>query len=165
MTTRIRRIGTTSRYLSDYFIVRFFMLAAGPSEKPLDPDAERLNRIREQGYKILVIDDDDDFRKSFCFKLRRKYKAEVEDVVSGEEGVKKMSDGHRYDFIFTDIMMPAGMSGVEAYHKLREIDAETPIVIMSAYSDSEGWKEAQQLGVPLLHKPISDGQLDRILDA
>lgn len=164
MTTRRRRMRTTSHYFGDYLIVRFLMQEAGLGEMLPDQETERLNRIREQSYKILVIDDDDKFRKSFCFKLKRKYKAEVEDVVSGEEGVKKLSDGHRYDFIFTDVMMP-GITGVETYHRLREIDAEIPIVIMSAYSDSEEWKKAQQLNVPLLHKPISDGQLDKILDA
>jgi CheY-like chemotaxis protein len=155
---------TTSRYLLKYSIVRFFLLAMSSGESSLADDSARINKIREQQYKILVIDDDDDFRKSFCFKLKRKYKAQVEDAVSGEAGIEKLIKGNSYDFIFTDIMMP-GMTGIEAYHKLREIDDQIPIVIMSAYSDSNEWKKAQDLNVPLLHKPISEDQLIKTLGA
>jgi two-component system nitrogen regulation response regulator GlnG len=132
--------------------------------KPIRSDSEKINAIRNKEYKILVIDDDDGFRKSFCFKLKRKYKAQVDDVDSGKAGIEKLSDGNTYDFIFTDIMMP-GMTGIEAYHELREIDGKIPIIIMSAYSDSNEWKEAQEVDVPLLHKPISDDQLIKILGA
>jgi len=143
-------------------MIRFLLLLKGPSKDTPITEAALINNIRERTYRILIIDDDDDFRKSFCFKLKRKYKAQVEDVISGEAGVAKLADGNSYDFIFTDIMMP-GITGIEAYHKLREIDGNVPIVVMSAYSDSDGWKQAQELGVPLLHKPIAEDQLIKIL--
>jgi len=166
VTTRRLPNKTTLRYLLRHRIGQFFLLAMGAGENFLADNAARIGRIREQGYKILVIDDDDDFRKSFCFKLKRKYKAHVEEVVSGEAGIEKLSEGNSYDFIFTDIMMPPGISGIETYHKLRKLDGHIRIVIMSAYSDSDDWKRAQELAdVPLLHKPIPEEQLITILGA
>jgi len=154
-----------NHYLLKYSIVRFFLMALDSGVDRADSDVGKLiQKIREREYRILVIDDDDSFRKSFCFKLKRKYKAQVIDEISGEAGIANLSKGNLYDFIFTDIMMP-GMTGIEAYHKLREIDGVIPIVVMSAYSDSEEWKRAQDLGVPLLHKPIAEDQLIRILGA
>jgi CheY-like chemotaxis protein len=161
----IRRLPnkTRNRYLWKHPLVRFFLLALSSGQPPFTSDAEMVSKIREREYKILVIDDDDDFRKSFCFKLKRKYKAQVEDVGAGKAGIKKLSDGNSYDFIFTDIMMP-GMTGIEVYHKLREIDAKIRIIIMSAYSDSDEWKKAQELAdVPLLHKPIPEDRLIKVL--
>jgi CheY-like chemotaxis protein len=153
------------RLFLEYSIVRFFLLAMDSGSNLTTGDASLINEIRGHEYRILVIDDDKDFRKSFCFKLKRKYKAQVEDVGSGEAGVEKLRIGNSYDFIFTDIMMD-GMTGIETYFELRKINGEVRIVLMSAYSDSKDWEKAQELkDVPLLHKPISDDQLVKVLGA
>lgn len=126
-------------------------------------ESSAIDEIRRKELRILLIDDDDDFRKSFCFKLKRKYKVKVEDVNSGKAGIDKLRLRKEYDLIFTDIMMPE-MTGIDTYHELRKIDANIPIVIMSAYSDSDEWKRAQDLkDISLLHKPIPDEALIKIL--
>jgi CheY-like chemotaxis protein len=146
-----------------YAVTRFLLSAINLGGGLSTAGASTVNEIRKKEFKILVIDDDDEFRKSLCFKLNRKYKAQVEDVNSGELAIKKLTDGNSYDFIFTDIMMP-GMTGIETYHEIQKIDAVMRIVIMSAYSDSEEWQKAQELkDVTLLHKPIPDDALIKIL--
>lgn len=141
-----------------------FSLSAMSSLSGLDaPDISLIKKIASNKYKILVIDDDDKFRRSFCFKLRRIFNAQVDDANSGRSGVEKVKGGGVYDFIFTDIMMPE-MTGIETYRILRTINVEMPIVMMSAYSDSEEWKNAQSLeDVSLLHKPIPVTALIRVL--
>lgn len=154
---------TRRRYFVGNTIFRFLLFAAGEKGGADIAEALAMIQIRAKAYKILVIDDDDSFRKSFCFKLRRKFKARVEDVNSGRAAVEKVLAGNSYDLIFTDIMM-AGMTGIETYRALREVDAAIRIVIMSAYSDSEEWKKAQELkDTALLHKPIPDDVLIAIL--
>jgi CheY-like chemotaxis protein len=128
-----------------------------------DTISDNINSIINRQYKILVIDDDQDFRKSLCFKLKRKYRAHVEDVDSGKAGIEKLEEGRSYDFVFTDIMMPE-MTGIDVYHALRRINADIRIVIMSAYSDSAEWANAQALeDVALLHKPIPEDKLIELL--
>lgn len=157
---------TRNRYLLGHAIARFLLLAMNSENNSDNADnaaTSIVNEIRKKEYKILVIDDDDEFRKSFCFKLKRKYGAHVENVNSGRLGIKRLREGNSYDFIFTDIMMPE-MTGIETYHELRKMDAKVQIVIMSAYSDSEEWNKAQELeNVALLHKPIPDDALIQIL--
>jgi len=149
-------------YLAQYVIVRFCMSLTSAKRGSDPADSSAIDEIRKKEYRILVIDDDDDFRKSFCFKLKRKFRAKVEDVNSGKAGIDKLRKLNDYDFIFTDIMMPE-MTGIDTHHELRKIDANIPIVIMSAYSDSEEWKKAQELeDVSLLHKPIPDEALIKV---
>ena len=122
-----------------------------------------VEEIRLKQLRILVIDDDDGFRKSLCFKLKRKFNAQVEDVNSGILGIDKLKTGNQYDLILTDIMMPE-MTGIETYYEIRKIDSEIKIAVMSAYSSSEEWKKAQELkDVTLLHKPFSDEDLIRVI--
>lgn len=152
--SRIKR-----RYLAEFTIVRFFLLAQDAHGSQGADDDFLINEIRKMRYRVLVIDDNEKFRKAFCFKLKRVFNAVVDDVNSGEAGINKLRSDS-YDLIITDIMMPPGMSGIETYHAVRKIEVITRIVLMSAYSDSDEWKEAQDLhDVTLLHKPFTDAAL------
>lgn len=147
----------------EHSFVRLFLLAMNSGGGSVTAGDPTINEIRKKEYKILIIDDDDGFRDSLRFKLSRIFKAWVEDVNSGKSGIEKLGAGNSYDFIFTDIMMPE-MTGIEAYYELRKIDAGIPIVMMSAYSDSDEWNKAQNLkDITLIHKPIAVEMLIKVL--
>lgn len=124
--------------------------------------SELVEKIREKHFKILVVDDEDGFRKSFCFKLRRKYLAQVDDVNSGSLAIAAVMRGETYDLVFSDIMMP-GLKGTDTFEELQRLDQNLRVILMSAYSDSDEWKRAEELGAELLHKPIDDDLLIKIL--
>ncbi len=149
------------RLLRSTFLRLLVVANAGAGESREGSDAV-IDKIRAKGLRILVVDDDDRFRTSFCFKLKRKYAVQVEGVNSGMSAIAAIRDGKSFDLIFTDIMMP-GMTGIETYNELMRMNPALKIAVMSAYSDSEEWKNAQQLGATLLHKPILDDVLMRIL--
>lgn len=150
---------TKRRYLAEITIVRFFLLAQDAHGGEGEGDDFLISEIRKMRYRVLVIDDNDKFRRAFCFKLKRIFNAAVDDVNSGEAAIDKLQTDN-YDLIITDIMMPPGMSGIETYHEVRKIEVSTRVVMMSAYSDSDEWKQAQDLhDVTLLHKPFHDAAL------
>lgn len=123
----------------------------------------RIDEIRKKRLKILIIDDDDRFRNSLCFKLARIYNAEVDGVNRGGKGIERIKAGNRYDLIFTDIMMPQ-MTGIETYSEIRKIDERIPIVLMSAYSSSTEWQKALELrDTTLLSKPVPNDDLIEVL--
>lgn len=125
-------------------------------------NSDLVEKIREKHFRILVIDDEDGFRKSLCFLLRRKYSAQVDDVNSGSLAVAAIMRGETYDLVFSDIMMP-GMTGTDVFEQLQRIDQNLRVVLMSAFSDSDEWERAEKLGAQLLHKPIDDDLLIKIL--
>jgi CheY-like chemotaxis protein len=143
-------------------VLPFFVFASAAAGSGQAANDEVIDKIRRKGFRILVIDDDDRFRNSFCFKLKRKYAVQVQSVNSGMSAIAAIQDGKSFDLIFTDIMMP-GMTGVETYNELIRLNPALKIVVMSAYSDSDEWKKAQELGAILIHKPIPDDVLIRIL--
>lgn len=82
----------------------------------------------------------------FCEKL---YVAS--DGAEGLEIFKSKSP----QIIVTDIVL-AGMSGMEMSEKIREIDEEVPIILMSAHNDLEYYKQALELKIDgYLIKPIN----------
>ena len=80
--------------------------------------------------RVLVADDEEDFRYLMTFWLQSKGYT-VLTATNGKEAValiKKESP----DIVFMDLNMPV-MDGVQAIKKIREVDAELPIIVISAY--------------------------------
>jgi len=64
---------------------------------------------------------------------------------SGEEGLE-MFRGGGHDLVITDITMP-GMDGLEMAEAIRNDSPQTPIVVLSAYSDKEKLLGAIDAGI------------------
>lgn len=118
--------------------------------------------IRDRHLRILIVDDKPRWRRSMSHNLRSLYNAEVKAVASGQEAVETLGAGESFDIIFLDLMMP-DMSGTQTYKKLKNIDANCPIVMMSAYTDDKEWAKAEHLHVELLSKPIQEDALEEVL--
>ena len=67
------------------------------------------------------------------------------------------------NIIITDIRMP-GMNGLEFISRVREISADTEIIVISAYADFTFVKEAMALGcAAYLLKPVDEAELESAL--
>lgn len=92
---------------------------------------------------ILIVDDDSRLRKSFS-KLLSEEGYAVRTAESGEVGLEEVSRAVP-DLVIMDIRMP-GMSGMEAFKAIREIDPKLPVIIMTAFGTTETAIEATKLG-------------------
>jgi CheY-like chemotaxis protein len=68
---------------------------------------------------------------------------------SAKEALERLSGEQRPAAIFTDIVMPGGISGVELARRVRARFPELPILLTSGYSE----QVADEHGFPLLQKP------------
>jgi DNA-binding response OmpR family regulator len=100
---------------------------------------------------ILVVDDHFEmleFLRSMLELTNRNYR--VLGVPSAEEGLlelrRRTRQGEPFDLLITDVRLP-GMSGFELARKVRELRADLPIMIITAYASAQGRKEAEQLSV------------------
>lgn len=106
---------------------------------------------------VLYVEDQLDIQEEFVDILEL-YVDEIHTASNGQEGLDQFQKSLP-DIIITDIQMPL-MSGLEMVKKIREIDQEIPIIITSAFEDSEYLLEAIGLGVEYyLLKPV---MLDRL---
>ncbi|MBF0202169.1 MAG: response regulator, partial [Desulfamplus sp.] len=73
---------------------------------------------------ILVIDDDDQLRISFC-KLLREEQYEVIGAASGEAGIEVVRE-RVLDLVILDMRLP-GINGMETFQRIKEMDAKLPV--------------------------------------
>jgi two-component system response regulator (stage 0 sporulation protein F) len=94
--------------------------------------------MEKQKIKILVVDDEADFRQILKFWLESKGYAVVT-ADNGEDSLKKTKEENP-DLIFMDLRMPV-MDGVEAIKRIREFNQEVPIIVISAFVEDPKVKE------------------------
>jgi two-component system cell cycle response regulator CpdR len=78
--------------------------------------------------RILLIDDDVDFRTMLRRRLERAGYA-VTEAGNGQEGLKQLNESS-VDLVLTDIIMP-DMEGVEAVMHLKRTRPELKVIVMS----------------------------------
>ncbi|HVT19226.1 MAG TPA: response regulator [Thermoanaerobaculia bacterium] len=119
-----------------------------------------ISKIRRQHCRVLVVDDEDEFRRAFVFRLRHQYHADVDDAEEALAALTKVSDGDAFDLILMDVSMP-GIDGFEACKAMRARGVGIRIVLMSAHEENRA--KAKGLGLQFLDKPLNDRSLEEIL--
>jgi DNA-binding NtrC family response regulator len=93
--------------------------------------------------RILLVDDDDQLRKSFI-KLLSEEGYTVDSAASGEKGLDMLQQ-ELPDLVILDMRLP-GMSGLETYEAIQAVDPKLPVVIMTAFGTTETAIEATKRG-------------------
>jgi CheY-like chemotaxis protein len=87
---------------------------------------------------------------------------EVIRVSSATAALGALSDGRSVDVVFSDVMMPGGMNGVQLAHEIRSRRPGIPVLLTSGYAEAAR-KEAEREGVPILPKPYRLDELSAAL--
>ncbi|GGD05031.1 transcriptional regulator [Aureimonas glaciei] len=100
----------------------------------------------------------------------------LSDVVycrQGEQAVRAVEEarqcGRPFAIVFLDMRMPPGIDGLETARRIRRIDPDTNIVIVTGYSDHKPAEIAAAVGRPerlfYLLKPFDGGELQQLATA
>ncbi|MDP2045207.1 MAG: sigma-54 dependent transcriptional regulator [Deltaproteobacteria bacterium] len=92
---------------------------------------------------ILIVDDDAQLRQSFE-KLLNAEGHTVKTASSGETAIALVKAAVP-DLVIMDVRMP-GMSGLEAFRAIHEIEPKLPVIIMTAFGTTDTAIEATKLG-------------------
>lgn len=111
----------------------------------IDPDTSSNDAKIKPSQKILIVDDSSFLRKSIKKFLKTLGYENVLEAANGLEAVE-MHAKEKPAIILMDVVMPE-MTGDEALEKIREVDKETPIVMLSSVNENAVIDKCNQLGV------------------
>jgi nitrogen regulation protein NR(I) len=111
---------------------------------------------------LLIVDDE----PAVLYSLQRTL--QCDDVrlltASTAERALELLDQQHPDVVLLDVRLP-DMSGLEAFDRLRHIDARLPVIFMTAYSTAETAIQAMQRGAfEYLLKPVDVPQLRQVVE-
>jgi len=105
-------------------------------------------------FNLLYVEDNEDARVNSLF-IFEEFFNEIFVAVDGEDGYETfLNKREQIDIIITDINMPR-LNGLEMLEKIREVDKNIPVLVLSAYNESNFFMESIKLDVDgYLLKPI-----------
>ncbi|MCA9607179.1 MAG: sigma-54-dependent Fis family transcriptional regulator, partial [Myxococcales bacterium] len=107
---------------------------------------------------VLVVDDEKNIRRTLRMVLEGEG-YEVDEAGTAEEGIARVDEGG-VDLVILDVRLP-GMSGLDALDKLRGLDPELPILMISGHASvGEAVRAVQTGATDFFEKPLDR---DRVL--
>ncbi|MDO5409180.1 MAG: response regulator [Lachnospiraceae bacterium] len=116
-------------------------------------------------YRIVIAEDEEEVRKSIikCIDDSDTEYCVVGEAANGLEAVEQIEKWNP-DILVTDICMP-WLNGLELIRKIREVNENIEMVIVSGYDEFQYVKEAMSMGVrDYLLKPFLPDELFGVLD-
>ena len=110
-----------------------------------------------QNIRVLYVEDEELAREEVADFLDFEV-GSLEVASNGEEGLEKFKE-FKPDIVITDINMPK-MNGLDMAKSIKKISPKTPIIVTSAYSDSDFIIKAIEIGISrYVLKPIDVDEL------
>jgi CheY-like chemotaxis protein len=108
--------------------------------------------------RILIIDDEENIRRTMQMALEAEGYV-VAGATDGLEGVRRFREREGWDLVLLDQRMP-GMDGLEVLRRIREIDPEAKVVMVTAYATIDLAVDAMRAGATdFLRKPFTPAVL------
>lgn len=108
--------------------------------------------------KIFIVEDEASIAKLILYWVRDKWGYNAEVFENGEKVLNRLAD--RPDLILLDIMLP-GLNGIEVLKKIKQVDENLPVIILSAQGSIEVALEAVRSGAyDYFPKPIDAHRLE-----
>ena len=111
---------------------------------------------------VLLIEDETTLAKNICAYLVR-YGYEIRIATTAEAGLAEL-DTFKPDIIILDFNLP-GMNGIEALSRIRAIDSQIQVIMVTGHGSIDLAVDAMQGGAyHFLTKPIALGKLRVLLE-
>ena len=113
---------------------------------------------------ILMVEDEPGLRHVTAISLRRQG-YQVLEASDGHEALKIWEQhGHQIDLLFSDLVMPGGMSGLDLIARLKQSKPGLKAILFSGYNtEMPPGREMENKGIIYLAKPFTREQLAKTL--
>ncbi len=111
-----------------------------------------------EDYRVLVVDDEDDFRETIVNRLKKRNLS----VTGAENGEKAMEilEEKLFDVVILDVKMP-GMDGIETLREMKRKRPLMEVIMLTGHATVESGVEGMKLGAfDYIMKPV---ELDELM--
>jgi DNA-binding NtrC family response regulator len=115
------------------------------------------------GARVLVVDDSESIRRFLAGLLTaRGYR--VDTAEDGRRALGLIEAGAAPDLVLLDVMMP-DPDGLETLRRIRELDPDLPVVMISVVANARTIVEAMQAGAcDYVSKPFQENELENVVE-
>jgi PAS domain S-box-containing protein len=130
------------------------------AEAPAQPAGQEptLRDPKARGETILVVEDDPDVR-ALAISLLQRFGYNVLEAGDGTEALATLQAVSRIDLLFSDVVLPGGMSGPDLAAQVRDLHPGIKVLFTSGYPDAPHHRSPLFENTDLLAKPFGKRDL------
>jgi len=114
---------------------------------------------------ILVVEDDDNVRDVACHMLEN-VGFSVISAGDGSSALEKFKANADIDLVFSDVVMPGGMTGIELAEKIFEIAPDKPVLLATGYAEKELMDRiTEHQHIVCVSKPYDTNELPNLISS
>ncbi len=132
-------------------------LPRAAAEDAVQVEAENTPEVNQRPLAILVVEDNEEVAEMATTLLSERGHSVVR-ASSANEALSILNAGQRFDLVFSDLVMPGEMDGLDLAREVRKHWPWLPVVLATGYSEAAA--EAAKEGFPLLAKPYQPDTLE-----
>ena len=121
------------------------------SDEPVKFSVPERAPVAGSAGQVLLVEDDN-YVAALTEDLLGQLGYRITRVASAEAALGALADDRLIDIVFSDVMMPGKMNGVDLAHELRVRRPDLPVLLTSGYAEAAK-KGAEAEGVSILPKP------------
>ncbi len=131
-------------------VITLYLPCTPESAAPAIAQVEREAAPQRAGTVLVVEDSPEVAEVATAYFQQLGYM--VKQVANAHEAVELLGNDPKIDLVFSDILMPGGMTGLELGHAVRQLYPEMPVLLTTGYSSSA--QDAVSQGFVVLQKPF-----------
>ena len=110
--------------------------------------------LRPDGSQTVLLVEDNDLVRQSAVQQLREAGYEVLPAADASQAIEWLASNQRIDLLFTDIVMPGEMNGVELAQEARRMHPDLPVLLTSGYNEASDHRDSQlPAGMEMLTKP------------
>jgi signal transduction histidine kinase/CheY-like chemotaxis protein len=121
-----------------------------PQQQEPHPVLRRQNGHTHRG-RVLLVEDEDEVA-ALVGQMLNELGYDVTRAASASAALGALANGRAIDLVFSDVMMPGGMNGLELSREIHRRRPDLPVLLTSGYAEAIK-NDARAEGVQLLPKP------------
>ncbi|MFC7380538.1 ATP-binding protein [Brevundimonas sp. GCM10030266] len=139
--------------------VKIYLPRLNSEADPPEPDETTLVPEGSEEETILVLEDDDDVR-TYSVESLRDLGYRVLEAHDGPSALRLLERQARVDLLFSDVVLPGGMTGAQVAAKARELRPELRVLFTTGYARNAIIHHGRlDKGVQLITKPFTAADL------
>ena len=108
---------------------------------------------------ILLVEDDELVRE-VSVSILRDQGYDIVEAKDGAEAIDHLEEGRAFDLLFTDIVLPGGMNGVEIAEKAKRLHPNIKVLFTTGYAENAAVQNGiLDPGVIMINKPYRRAEL------
>jgi PAS domain S-box-containing protein len=144
--------------------VRIYLPAVASAAKPAPRVATVVAQAPPRGDEFVLVAEDDPFVRKHAVACLEGLGYRVVSADDGHQALAHLADGLQADLLFTDMVMPGGLSGLDLAERAKQLRPTLKVLLASGYAlDTLASRGRLPPGTAVLNKPYNKADLARRL--